>query len=157
MMPNMPDMSNMPNMQQTRPSDLEGNNGRFNGNREMFGGNNGDFGGFGGFGGMGSSDVKLLYVDDNISSYSNIWNGAKTDITTRDQTRLIESLKKLANKEDLENVVDIEKVLRYFVVHNYVCNGDSYTGSMIHNYYLYEENGQLAILPWEWAWVHLQK
>ena len=41
------------------------------------------FGGFGGFG-MGSSDVKLQYVDDELSSYSNIWNNAKTDINNLD-------------------------------------------------------------------------
>ena len=111
----------------------------------MFGG----MGGFGGFG-MGSSDVKLQYVDDETSGYSNIWNNAKTDITKADQTRLIESLKKLSNGEEIEFVVDIEAVIRYFVVHNYVCNGDSYTGSMIHNYYLYEENGQMAMLPWDY-------
>ena len=103
----------------------------------------------GGFG-TGSSDVKLQYVDDNTSSYSNIWNNAKTDITLTDQTRLIQSLKKLSNGEQLESVVDIEQVIRYFVVHNYVCNGDSYTGSMIHNYYLYEENGQMAMIPWDY-------
>ena len=106
-------------------------------------------GGFGGFG-MGSSDVKLQYVDDELSSYSNIWNNAKTDITEADQTRLIESLQKLSNGEQIESVVDIEQVIRYFVVHNYVCNGDSYTGGMIHNYYLYEENGQLAMIPWDY-------
>ena len=107
-------------------------------------------GGRGGFGGKDSSDVKLQYVDDNMSSYSNIWNNAKTDITAADQTRLIESLKKLSNGEQIESVVDIEQVIRYFVVHNYVCNGDSYTGSMIHNYYLYEENGQMAMIPWDY-------
>lgn len=102
------------------------------------------------FGGMGSLDVKLQYVDDNLQSYTNIWNNAKTDITTADQKRLIESLKKLSNVQELESVVDIEQVIRYFVVHNYVCNGDSYTGSMIHNYYLYEENGQMTMIPWDY-------
>ena len=109
----------------------------------------GNMGGFGGFG-MGSSDVKLQYINDSIDSYSNIWTNAKTDITEADQLRLIESLEKLTNGEQIESVVDIEQVIRYFVVHNYVCNGDSYTGSMIHNYYLYEENGQLAMLPWDY-------
>ena len=104
----------------------------------------------GSFGGMGSSDVKLQYIDDNIDSYTNIWNNAKTDVTENDQTRLIESLRKLSNGEEIESVVDIEAVIRYFVVHNYVCNGDSYTGSMIHNYYLYEENGQMAMIPWDY-------
>ena len=127
------------------PGMTQGNSDSENDNKSSFGGK----GGFGGFG-MGSSDVKLQYVADNISSYSNIWNNAKTDITAADQTRLIESLKKLSSGEQIESVVDIEAVIRYFVVHNYVCNGDSYTGSMIHNYYLYEENGQLAMVPWDY-------
>ena len=99
---------------------------------------------------MGSSDVKLQYIDDDPDSYSNIWDNAKTETTEADQKRLIASLEKLSNGEDIESVVDIEQVIRYFVVHNYVCNGDSYTGSMIHNYYLYEEDGQLAMIPWDY-------
>lgn len=105
-------------------------------------------GGFGG--GNGSDDVKLHYTDDNYDSYSNIFNSAKTDITKADKDRLIASLKDLSEYENLEEIIDIEKVIRYFVVHNFVCNGDSYTGSMIHNYYLYEENGKLSMLPWDY-------
>lgn len=105
---------------------------------------------FGGGSGMGSSDVKLQYIDDDLSSYSDIWDNAKTDITEADQNRLIESLKKLSGNEDVASVVDIEQVMRYFVVHNYVCNGDSYTGSMVHNYYLYEKDGKLSMLPWDY-------
>lgn len=104
---------------------------------------------FGGFG-MGSSDVKLQYIDDELDSYSNLWNNAKTEITEADQNRLIESLKKLSNGKEMESVVDIEQVIRYFVIHNYVCNDDSYTGTMVHNYYLYVENGQLAMIPWDY-------
>lgn len=111
--------------------------------------NKGDFGGFGGFG-MGSSDVKLQYIDDDPDSYSNIFNNAKTDVTKADKTRLIETLKKLSNYEDLDNIIDTEEVLRYFVVHTFVCNDDSYTGSMIHNYYLHEEDGSLAMIPWDY-------
>lgn len=102
------------------------------------------------FGGMGSSDVKLQYVDNELDSYSNIWNNAKTDITEADQYRLIESLKALSDGENIDSVVDVEQVIRYFVVHNYVCNGDSYTGSMVHNYYLYEKDGRLAMIPWDY-------
>lgn len=105
--------------------------------------------GQGGFG-AASDDVKLQYIDDSLESYTNIWNNAKTSITEADQKRLIESLKKLSNGEEIESVVDVEQVIRYFVVHNYVCNGDSYTGTMIHNYYLYEENGQLSMIPWDY-------
>lgn len=97
-----------------------------------------------------SDDVLLKYIDDNADSYSNIFNNAKTDITDTDKTRLIESLKKLSNNEDLENILDIDSVIRYFVVHNFVLNFDSYTGSMIHNYYLYESNGQMQMIPWDY-------
>lgn len=100
--------------------------------------------------GMGSSDVKLQYIDDEPDSYSNIWNNAKTEITKADQERLIRSLKKLSDGEQIESVVDMEQVMRYFVVHNYVCNDDSYTGMMVHNYYLYEEDGQMAMIPWDY-------
>lgn len=101
-------------------------------------------------GGMGSDDVKLKYTDDNYSSYSNIFDNAKTEITNSDKDRLIRSLKSLGSYENIEEVVDIDKVIRYFVVHNFVRNGDSYTGSMIHNYYLYEENGRLSMIPWDY-------
>ncbi len=105
---------------------------------------------FGGRFGMSSSDVKLQYIDDELDSYSNIWDNAKTNITEADQNRLIESLKKLSSGENIESVVDIEQVIRYFVVHNFVCNDDSYTGMMVHNYYLYEKDGQLAMIPWDY-------
>ena len=101
-------------------------------------------------GGMGSDDVKLKYIDDDAASYSNIFDNAKTEVTQEDQNRLIASLKSLNSYSDLEECVNTDEVLRYFVVHNFVCNGDSYTGSMIHNYYLYEQDGQLSMIPWDY-------
>lgn len=102
------------------------------------------------FGGMGRNDVKLKYTDDSFESYSNIFNNAKTKITDDDKTRLIKSLKLLGNYENIESVVNTEEVLRYFVVHNYLVNGDSYTGQMVHNYYLYEKDGQFSMIPWDY-------
>lgn len=101
-------------------------------------------------GAMGSDDVTLVYTDDDYDSYSNIFENAKTDISDSDKDCLIASLKKLNENEDIEEVVNIEEVIRYFVVHNFVVNFDSYTGSMIHNYYLYEEDGQLSMIPWDY-------
>ena len=111
------------------------------------------FGGSGGGGfnfGMGSNDVKLVYTDDDPESYSNIFNNAKTQISTRDKNRLITSLKKLNAREDLDSVVNKNEVTTYLAVHNFLCNDDSYTGMMVHNYYLYEENGKLSIIPWDY-------
>ena len=36
------------------------------------------------------------------------------------------------------------------MVHNFLVNDDSYTGSMVHNYYLYEAEGKLAMIPWDY-------
>ena len=99
---------------------------------------------------MGSDDVKLQYIDDDTDSYSNIFDNAKTDVTKAAKKRLIASLKSLSEGTDIEDVVDTDEVIRYFVVHNFLCNGDSYTGSMIHNYYLYEEDGQMSMIPWDY-------
>ncbi|MCF0259690.1 MAG: CotH kinase family protein [Erysipelotrichaceae bacterium] len=137
--PAMPDSQNGQNNGQMTPPDVA--NGQNGGGGQMGGGPGG---------GMGSDDVKLKYTDDNVSSYSNIFSSAKTNITTEDQERLIASLKNLTNYTDLENTVDIDEVIRYFVVHNFVVNDDSYTGSMIHNYYLHEKDGLLSMIPWDY-------
>lgn len=118
--------------------------------KELMGSDNRGMPDRGSFGGMGSSDVKLQYIDDNPDSYANIFDSAKTNVTEADQNRLIESLKQLSEYENLNEVVNVEDVLKYFVIHNFVVNGDSYTGSMIHNYYLYEENGQMSMIPWDY-------
>ena len=71
-------------------------------------------------------------------------------VTDQDKTRLIRSLKTLNEGEDISSVVNVEEVMRYFVVHNFVCNYDSYTGMIVHNYYLYEEDGVLSMIPWDY-------
>ncbi len=106
--------------------------------------------------GMGSDDAKLKYIDDDIDSYSTIFDSAKTNIKKSDKKRLINSLKTLSEgieEQDADKIaeaVDVDAVMRYMVVHNFLVNGDSYTGSMIHNYYLYEEDGLLSMIPWDY-------
>jgi spore coat protein CotH len=109
-----------------------------------------DFSQMGNMGGASGNDVALIYSDDELSSYENIWEGAVFDVTTSDKERLINSIKQLNAGENLEEVVDVEAVLKYFVVHNFVDNYDSYTGSMKHNYYLREEDGQLSMIAWDY-------
>ncbi len=145
--PNMGDfsgMGNMPNMGDFDISDMTG--GDFDISDIM----GGDFGNMMGGFGMGSSETKLQYIDDDPDSYSTIFGSAKTKVSTADKERLIASLKSLSSYENLDEALDMDAVLRYFVVHNFVCNGDSYTGSIIHNYYLYEEDGALSMLPWDY-------
>ena len=98
----------------------------------------------------GSDALSLIYTDNEYDSYSSLFDNAKTKLTDSDRDRLIASIRQLNEQEALEEVIDIEKVIRYFVVHNFVLNFDSYTGSIIHNYYLYEKNGILSMIPWDY-------
>ena len=151
--PQAPDGENMP-----KPPQMPGGAQTPGGQKpeKDFGGRGGKPGDFGDNGGgkngvaRGSADVMLQYIDDDPESYANIFDNAKTDVSKADKKRLIRSLKSLNENEDIEDVVDVDEVIRYFVVHNFVCNEDSYTGSMIHNYYLYEENGALSMIPWDY-------
>lgn len=107
-----------------------------------------------GFGGMfnfgrGGSDVKLQYLGDDPANYGNIFANAKTAIGDREKTRLIEALETLGG-EHPEEAVFSDEVIRYLAVNDFLQNDDSYTGMMVHNYYLYEENGRLAIIPWDY-------
>ena len=104
----------------------------------------------GGGGTTGSDDILLKYIDDDPDSYPNIFDNAKTDVSDSDKERLIASLKNLSEGTDIEDTVDVDSVIKYFVVHNFLLNFDSYTGSMIHNYYLYEDDGTLQMIPWDY-------
>ena len=97
-----------------------------------------------------NADVALRYVGDEPERYPNIFDNAKFDVGGADQTRLIQALKTLASGENLETAVNVDEVLRYFVVQVFVMNWDSYLGHTGHNYFLYEEDGELSILPWDY-------
>ena len=46
--------------------------------------------------------------------------------------------------------MDVDEVLRYFAANTALVNLDSYVSSLKHNYYLYEEDGRISILPWDY-------
>ena len=94
-------------------------------------------------------DVALRYIDEQPSSYPNIFDHAKTPMVHSDQRRLIESLRQLSQGE-VTTAVHTDEVLRYFVVQVFVMNWDSYLGHTGHNYILYEEEGRLWMLPWDY-------
>ena len=97
-----------------------------------------------------NADVALRYTSDDPKDYDNIFRNAKFKISEADQLRLIEALKTLSAGEDLESAVNVDEVLRYFTVQVFVMNWDSYLGRTGHNYFLYEEDGVLSILPWDY-------
>lgn len=99
-------------------------------------------------GGNGGSD--LNYTDDDLDSYSTIWDDEITDTDKKDHKRVVEALKNISEGTDLETYMDIDNILKYMAVHTFVVNDDSLSGTMAHNYYLYEYNGRLNILPWDY-------
>ena len=102
----------------------------------------------GAMGGSGGAD--LNYTDDDLDSYSTIWDGEVTDSGKKDHKRVVEALKNISEGTDLETYMDVDNILKYMAVHTFVVNDDSLSGTMAHNYYLYEYNGQLNILPWDY-------
>lgn len=105
-------------------------------------------------GGMGmdsGSGGDLVYTDDDPDSYSDIFSGTVFDKTgSADEERLIEALKTLNDGENLESCLDIDSTLRYIAANAALVNLDSYFGSLKHNYYLYEKDGVLTVLPWDY-------
>ena len=99
-------------------------------------------------GGNGGAD--LNYTDDDLDSYSTIWDGEITDTDEKDHKRVVEALKNISEGTDLETYMDVDNILKYMAVHTFVVNDDSLSGTMAHNYYLYEYNGKLNILPWDY-------
>ena len=97
-----------------------------------------------------NADVHLRYTDDEFDSYDNIFRHSKFDPTDADKQRLIDALKILSTGESLETAIDVDEVLRYFTVQVFVVNMDSYLGRTGHNYFLYEQDGILQILPWDY-------
>ena len=97
-----------------------------------------------------NADLALQYIDGDPDSYPNLFHNAKFDVDGEDQARLIEALRVLSTGENLETAVNVDEVLRYFTVQVFVMNWDSYLGHTGHNYFLYEEDGILSILPWDY-------
>ena len=108
-----------------------------------------DTGGFGGFS-LGGGGADLNYTDDDPDSYSTIWEGAKTDAADADRERVITALRHISEGSELETYMDVDNLLRYMAVHVFSVNEDSLSGMMAHNYYLYECDGQLNIIPWDY-------
>ena len=106
-------------------------------------------GGRGGFS-MSGGGADLNYTDDELDSYETIWDGEVTSTKKSDYKRVVTALKNISEGNDLETYMDIDNLLRYMAVHVFSVNEDSLSGSMAHNYYLYESGGKLNLIPWDY-------
>lgn len=97
-----------------------------------------------------SGGADLNYTDDDLDSYETIWDGEVTKTKQADHERVVKALKNIAEGNDLETYMDIDNLLRYMAVHVFSVNEDSLSGTMAHNYYLYESDGKLSLIPWDY-------
>ena len=111
---------------------------------------NGPFGMMMGGGSTDTGDAKLQYKGDNPHNYIHILGNSRTTVDEKAVARLVEALRHLDTGEDLENYLDVEEVIRFMVIQQYVQNADSYLGSIIHNFVLYEGSGKLYMTPWDY-------
>lgn len=99
----------------------------------------------------GQNGGSLIYTDDNISSYSSIFDNVQFKKNTdKDKEKVITAIKNLNEGTDLEKYFDVDEILRYLAAHTVLVNLDSYSSSMAQNYYIYERDGKISILPWDY-------
>ena len=142
---NMPpiDGENMPPMQ-------EGNELQENGDLAAVNGEQGARKNPGG-GQRSYSGSDLVWTGDDISNYSDIFDNSVLKTTDEnDYDKIIDMLEHLDSLEDIEEYLDVDEVLKYFAVNTFLVNLDSYASDLKHNYYLYEDNGVVSILPWDY-------
>lgn len=107
--------------------------------------------GIGGGIGRNSNGANLVWNGDDISNYSAIFDNAifkTTDID--DYTKILDMIEHLDSLDDIESYLDVDEVLKYFAANTFLVNLDSYVSNMNHNYYLYENDGIVSILPWDY-------
>lgn len=93
---------------------------------------------------MGSG-TDLVWTGDDRESYAGLIQ--KSDHA--DDDALLKMIDELNNGSDYESVLDVENALKYIALNVATYNMDSYIGGNMHNYYLYEQDGQFSILPWD--------
>lgn len=90
----------------------------------------------------------LVYRGDDMSEYPGLV--LKTNEETSDGSAILALMKALESGEGLEDVLDVDEVLRYLAANVALANYDSYLGNTTHNYYLYEQDGRFTIVPWDY-------
>ena len=100
--------------------------------------------------GVTDTTVALQYQGENAALYSNIWDNAVFKIGRSDKRRLINAIRSLYLNENTEDVLFTDELLRYLAVSSFVLNDDCYLSYAGHNYGLYEKDGRLMMIPWDY-------
>ncbi|HOA32682.1 MAG TPA: CotH kinase family protein, partial [Clostridia bacterium] len=100
-------------------------------------------------GNLYKSNEQATLVDHNSLSLMEQKNGS--DEIKEDLQLLIDTLNSmpLGEKGDIENIMHVDSVLKYIAVNTVMGNYDSYIGASATNYYLYNVNNKLYMVPWD--------
>ena len=85
--------------------------------------------------GVGGTGADLVYNGDDISAYTGL--NLKTNLNSSDGKEILALMQALEDGEGLEEVLDVEKALKYIAANVALANFDSYLGNTTHNFYLY--------------------
>ena len=105
----------------------------------------------GGSGAKSDSELAraLNYVGDDLETYQSIWDSAKFKSDDADHARVVEALKHVSERDNIGDYVDVDNVLKYMAIQTFIFNNDGLTDEETHNYYLYEQDGKLNLIPWD--------
>lgn len=84
---------------------------------------------------------------DSIEDYGDM--NLKTNEDSTDHSAFLNLIDVINNGGDLEEVLNVDNILKYLAVTVGVVSLDSYPGAIPHNFYIYEEDGKFSIIPWD--------
>ena len=90
----------------------------------------------------------LTYTGFWPSKYKLIKDTVKIDRSPFSNVK--SALKSVHKKQDIEKHVDVDAIMKYMAVQTMVVNLDGLTGNNTHNFYLYESDGRISLIPWDY-------
>ena len=82
------------------------------------------------------------YLSDDVDDYSVVFDSSTFPLDKKDKQRYVEAVR---NKN-----FDMDNIISYTVANSFLNNYDCYNGLFVHNFLVYEENGMLSLVPWDY-------
>ncbi len=97
----------------------------------------------------GENNSNLVYKEND--NYESLELKMGNDTEKSGLKNLIKVLNSIDNDDskNIEDILDIDTVLKYIAFNYVFSNYDSYQGNNGNNYYLYENDGIFSIIPWD--------
>ena len=100
--------------------------------------------------GISTDAAAGMYLGEDEDAYKVIFDTAVFDMTEEQKWSYIDAVKTLQDASDPAEALYADEVLKYFIVHGFVDNYDGYTSPFVHNFYFYENDGKLSMVPWDY-------